>query len=61
MKIQLLPKSLLILTLGVLTLPVALYFFPQSSAFAQGGQTAGALTVTDSLWQTESVLSFKAH
>ena len=44
----LLPKSLLILTLGVLTLPVALSFFPQSSAFAQGGQTSGALTVTDS-------------
>lgn len=59
MKIQLLPKSLLILTLGVLALPVAMYFFPQSSAFAQGGQTSGALTVTDSSGRPKALCPLK--
>jgi len=45
MKIQSLPKSLLILVLGTLALPIALYFYPQSTAFAQGGYSSGALTV----------------
>src|SRR5215813_4659994 len=48
MKIQLLPKSLLILTLGILALPVAMSFFPERTVLAQGGSTSGALTVTDS-------------
>ncbi|HEV8430141.1 MAG TPA: VIT and VWA domain-containing protein [Pyrinomonadaceae bacterium] len=47
MQIQLLPKSLLILTLGILAVPVAMFFYPQTTASAQGGYTAGALTVTD--------------
>ena len=48
MKIQLFPKSLLILTLGTLALPLAMIFYPQTSASAQGGYTSGALTVVDS-------------
>jgi len=47
MQIQLLPKSLLILTLGTLALPLALFFYPQTSASAQAGYTPGALTVVD--------------
>src|SRR5262249_35138594 len=47
MKIRLLPKSLLILTLGVLSLPVVMIFYPESTVSAQGGYTAGALTAVD--------------
>ena len=47
MKIQLLPKSLLILTLGILAVPVVMFFYPETTVSAQGGSTAGALTVLD--------------
>ena len=59
MKIQLLPKSLLILTLGILALPIAMYFCPQSTAFAQGGYTSGALTVTDSSGKARGMCPLK--
>ena len=48
MKIQLLPKSLLMLTLGTLALPLIVLFYPQTTASAQGGYSTGALTVVDS-------------
>lgn len=48
MKIQLLPKSLLILTLGALALPLALVFYRPPTVSAQGGYSSGALTAVDS-------------
>ena len=59
MKIQLLPKSLLILTLGILAVPLAIYFYPQSTAFAQGAYTSGALTVTDSSGKPKATCPLK--
>jgi len=59
MKIQLLPKSLLILTLSTLALPIALYFYPQSTVFAQGGATSGALTVLDSSGKARAMCPLK--
>ncbi len=47
MRIQLLPKSLLMLVLAALAVPVVLIFYPQSTASAQVGATSGALTVVD--------------
>lgn len=59
MKIQLLPKSLLILTLGVLVIPVVLFFYPQTTASAQGGYTSGALTVVDSSGKAKALCPLK--
>jgi Ca-activated chloride channel family protein len=59
MKIQLLPKSLLILTLGILALPVAMFFFPDRTVLAQGGYTSGALTVTDSSGKPQGLCPLK--
>ncbi|HET6979576.1 MAG TPA: VIT and VWA domain-containing protein [Pyrinomonadaceae bacterium] len=59
MKIQLLPKSLLILTLGSLALPLALLLFPQTTAIAQGGYTSGALTVVDSSGKAKAMCPLK--
>ena len=59
MKIQLLPKSLLILTLGILALPLALVFYPQTTVSAQGGYTSGALTVVDSSGNAKAVCPLK--
>jgi len=57
---QLLPKSLLILTLGILALPLAMFFLPERTVLAQGGYTSGALG--DRLvWQTEGFVSAEAH
>lgn len=47
MQIQLLPKSLLILILGIFAIPLVLTFYPQTTANAQAGSTSGALTVVD--------------
>ena len=45
---ELLPKSLLILLLSVLALPVILaLYFPPTTVSAQTGDTSGALTVVD--------------
>ena len=59
MKIQLLPKSLLLLTLGTLALPVVLFFYPQTTASAQGGYTSGALTVVDSSGKAKALCPLK--
>jgi len=59
MQISLLPKSLLILTLGTLALPLALFFYPQTNANAQGGYTSGALTVVDSSGKAQSMCPLK--
>jgi len=59
MKRQLLPKSLLILTLGILALPVAMFFFPERTVLAQGGYTSGALTVTDSTGKAKALCPLK--
>ena len=59
MKIQLLPKSLLVLTLGTLALPVVLFFYPQTTASAQGGYTSGALTVVDSAGKAKAECPLK--
>ncbi|HEU4934378.1 MAG TPA: VIT domain-containing protein, partial [Pyrinomonadaceae bacterium] len=59
MKIQLLPKSLLILTLGILALPVVLFFYPETKVFAQGGYTSGALTVVDSAGKAKAMCPLK--
>ena len=59
MKIQLLPKSLLILTLGILALPVAMFFLPEPTVLAQGGYTSGALTVTDSSGKPKALCPLK--
>jgi Ca-activated chloride channel family protein len=59
MKIQLLPKSLLILTLGTLALVIVLLFYPQTTASAQGGYTSGALTVLDSSGKARAMCPLK--
>ncbi len=59
MKIQLLPKSLLILTLGTLAVPLVLFFYPQATASAQGGYTSGALTVVDSSGKAKALCPLK--
>ena len=59
MKIQLLPKSLLILTLGILALPVVMFFLPERTVLAQGGYTSGALTVTDSSGKPKALCPLK--
>ena len=59
MKIQLLPKSLLILTLGTLALPFVLFFYPQTTVSAQGGYTSGALTVVDSSGNAKAMCPLK--
>ncbi len=59
MKIQLLPKSLLILTLGILALPIAMFFVPERTVLAQGGYTSGALTVTDSSGKPKGLCPLK--
>ncbi|HKU74751.1 MAG TPA: VIT domain-containing protein [Pyrinomonadaceae bacterium] len=59
MKIQLLPKSLLILTLGTLALPFVLFFYPQTTVSAQGGYTSGALTVVDSSGKATAMCPLK--
>jgi Ca-activated chloride channel family protein len=59
MKNQLLPKSLLILTLGILALPLVFIFYPQTIASAQGGSTAGALTVVDSSGKANGMCPLK--
>lgn len=47
MRLQLLPKSLWILILGTLAIPIVLGFYPQTTVNAQVGATPGALTVVD--------------
>ena len=59
MKIQLLPKSLLMLTLGTLALPFVVMFYPQTTASAQGGYTSGALTVLDSSGKARAMCPLK--
>jgi Ca-activated chloride channel homolog len=59
MKIQLLPKSLLILTLGILAVPVVMFFLPERTVLAQGGYTSGALTVTDSSGKPKALCPLK--
>jgi len=59
MKIQLLPRSLLILTLSTLALPLIVFFYPQTTASAQGGYTSGALTVTDSSGKARATCPLK--
>lgn len=59
MKIQLLPKSLLILILGTLALPLGLFFYPQTTVSAQGGYTSGALTVVDSSGNAKAMCPLK--
>jgi len=59
MKIQLLAKSLLILTLGTLALPLVVFFYPQTTASAQGGISSGALTVVDSSGKAKAVCPLK--
>src|SRR5262245_32431848 len=59
MKIQLLPKSLLILTLAILALPVVIIFYPETTVSAQGGYTAGALMAVDSAGKPKSMCPLK--
>jgi Ca-activated chloride channel family protein len=59
MRIQLLPKSLLLLTLGTLAVPVIMFFYPQATASAQGGFTSGALTVTDATGKPQASCPLK--
>jgi hypothetical protein len=59
MRIQLLPKSLLLLTLGTLAVPVIMFFYPQATASAQGGFTSGALTVTDATGKPQALCPLK--
>ena len=59
MKIQLLPKSLLILTLGTLAVPLVVLFYPQTTASAQDGFTSGALTVVDSTGKAKAICPLK--
>lgn len=59
MKIQLLPKSLLILTLGILAVPIVIFFYPESTASAQGGYSAGALTAVDSSGKAKAMCPLK--
>src|SRR5215217_6174883 len=57
---QLLPKSLLITALSVLTLPALFaFYFPQNTVSAQTGDTSGALTVIDSTGKARSVCPLK--
>src|SRR5690242_19390593 len=59
MKLQLLPKSLLILTLGILAVPVVMLFFPETTVSAQGGYTAGALTAVDPSGRAKALCPLK--
>src|SRR5215217_4936469 len=57
---QLLPKSLLITALSVLTLPALFaFYFPQNTVSAQTGDTSGALTVIDSTGNARSACPLK--
>lgn len=57
---ELLPKSLLILSLSVLALPVIIVFaMPQSSVSAQNGETSGSLTVLDASGKPKSICPLK--
>ena len=58
MQKQILPKSLLVLILGTLALPLAIYFYPETTANAQGGHS-GALTVTDSSGNPKAMCPLK--
>ena len=59
MKLQLLPKSLLILTLGILAVPVVMTFFSETTVSAQGGYTAGALTAVDPSGKAKALCPLK--
>jgi hypothetical protein len=59
MDTKLLPKSVLILILGTLALPLALFFYPQTTVSAQGGYASGALTVTDSEGKAKATCPLK--
>jgi Ca-activated chloride channel family protein len=59
MRIQLLPKSLLILTLGTLAVPLVILFYPQTTVSAQGGYSSGALTVIDSSGKAQATCPLK--
>jgi Ca-activated chloride channel homolog len=57
---EILPKSLLISALSVLTLPALFaFYFPQTTASAQTGDTSGALTVVDSTGKATSACPLK--
>jgi len=55
----LLSKSLLILTLGTLAVPLIVLFYPQATASAQGGYSSGALTVVDSSGKAKAMCPLK--
>ena len=59
MRIKLLPKSLLVLTLGTLAVPVVMFFYPQTTVSAQGGYSSGALTVTDAEGKPKALCPLK--
>ena len=55
-----LPKSLLILILGVLAVPVIITVFePETKAWAQTGDTSGALTIIDATGKAQSTCPLK--
>lgn len=58
---ELLPKSLLVLVLGVVLLPVLIvvFFLPQTTASAQTGETSGSLTVVDAEGKPKSMCPLK--
>ena len=57
---ELLPKSLLILSLSLLALPVIIVFsMPQTTVSAQSGETPGALTVLDATGKPKSSCPLK--
>lgn len=60
MPAELLPKSLLVLMLSVLALPVIIVFsMPQTTVSAQSGETSGALTVLDATGKPKSSCPLK--
>src|SRR5262249_11158695 len=60
MRKEMLPKSLLMLTLGVLGLPLLIAFYsPQTTASAQTVDTSGPLTVADSTGKPKSMCPLK--
>jgi Ca-activated chloride channel family protein len=60
MRKEILPKSLLMLTLGVLGLPLLIAFYsPQTTVSAQTGDGSGALTVIDSSGKPKSMCPLK--
>ena len=56
---DLLPKSLLILILSVLAVPVIIAVFEPQRAMAQTGDTSGALTVVDATGKAKSICPLK--